>query len=96
MLIHCKWESGYRGAEISFESLLDSRMMDGNRQFYWSVPAALLVRFRGDALGEALSVNTMKRSDFCHHIFMEINSNVSKQITCLFYQLLLSTNRDRT
>lgn len=25
---------------------------------YWSVPAALLVRFRGDVFGEALSVNT--------------------------------------
>lgn len=32
-----------------------SMVTDGNWPFYWSVPAALLARFLGDALGEALS-----------------------------------------
>lgn len=30
-------------------------LMDWNGQVYWSVPAALLVRFRGEVLGDALS-----------------------------------------
>lgn len=37
MLIRCKWESGYNGEEMSFESLMDSMMMmmmDGNGAFY--------------------------------------------------------------
>lgn len=42
-----------------------SMMMDGNRLFYWSTPAALLVRFRGDVLGDALSVRQDVKSAVC-------------------------------
>lgn len=37
------------------ESLIKIITTKGSQHVYWSVPAALLVRFRGDALGEALS-----------------------------------------
>lgn len=33
-LLHCKWESGYCGEEISFESLLVCMMTDGSGWFY--------------------------------------------------------------
>lgn len=34
MLLHCKWNRVTCGEEMSFESLMDGMMMDGDGQFY--------------------------------------------------------------
>ena len=64
MLIHCEWESGYCGEEMNWKP--DGPYDDGwkHGQLYWSVPAALLVRFLGDVFGEALSAKQEVRISF--------------------------------
>lgn len=73
--------------DVSFESLTDTMMMAGYRLIYWSVPAALLLLFRGDILGDALSVK--ERCRISHLWFMfrfQVVENPLTLMSCCLWQ----------